>query len=48
MQTKEIPITGNGKHGDLFHNKMILTYNQFICKENIVYRQITDLNKRRK
>ena len=23
-QTKEIPITGDGKHGDLFHKKIIL------------------------
>ena len=48
VKTKEIPITGNGKHGVLFHKQVILTYNQFKCKENIAYRQITNLNKRSK
>ena len=48
MQTKESPITGDGKHGDLFHKQMILTYNQFKYKENIAYKQVTDLNKRSK
>ena len=48
VQTKESPITGDGKHGVLFHKQMILTYNQFRCKENIAYRQVTNLNKRSK
>ena len=47
MQTKESPITGDSKH-DLFHKQMILTYSQFKCKENLAYRQVTDLNKRSK
>ena len=46
VQTKEIPITSNAKNGDIFHKQMILTYNQFKCKENIAYRQVTDLNER--
>ena len=45
MQTKECPITGDSKHDDLFHKQMILAYNQFKCKENLAYRQVTDLNK---
>ena len=48
MQTKECPITTDSKHDDLFHNQMILAYNQFKCKENITYRQVIDLNKRSK
>ena len=48
MQTKESPITGDSKHDDLFHKKMILAYNQFKCKENLAYRKITNLNKRSK
>ena len=48
MQTKECRITGDSKHDDLFHEQMILAYNQFKCKENIVDRQVTNLNKRSK
>ena len=48
MQTKESPITGDGKHDGLFDKQMILAYNQFKCKENLAYRQITNLNKRSK
>ena len=48
VQIKESPITGNGKHGDLFHKQMILNYNQFRCKEHLAYRQVTGLNKRSK
>ena len=48
MQTKECPITGDSKHDDIFHKQMILAYNQFNCKENLAYRQITNLNKRSK
>ena len=46
MQTKECPIIGDSKHDVLFHKQMILAYNQFKCKENIAYRQITNVNKR--
>ena len=39
MQTKECPITGDSKHDDLFHKKVILAYNQLKCKGNLSYRQ---------
>ena len=48
MQTKECPITVDSKQDDLFHNQMILDDNQFKSKENLAYRQITNLNKRSK
>ena len=48
VQTMESPIIGDGKHDDRFHKKMIINYNQLKCKENIAYRQVTNLNKRTK